>query len=189
MDDDRLRLADPRLAVALLSTLRHDGDGLVDHLDDRRSFRSWLRDHLHTEVTGLSDADLDELVAFRDQLRVLFTAEVDGQPLPPSVLAVVNDAAGRAPVTLATHQTVDGILRVERVPTAADALTEVRGEFARAALALLTDDLRQRLRLCRAPSCVLFFLKEHPRQQWCSPSCGNRARVARHAARHRRATA
>ncbi|MFD7716019.1 CGNR zinc finger domain-containing protein [Streptomyces sp. NPDC059814] len=30
-------------------------------------------------------------------------------------------------------------------------------------------------------------VKEHPRprQEWCTPSCGNRARVARHHERHR----
>ncbi|WP_139813476.1 CGNR zinc finger domain-containing protein [Mycobacterium simiae] len=30
-----------------------------------------------------------------------------------------------------------------------------------------------------------YFVKEHFRQQWCSAVCGNRARVARHAQRHR----
>lgn len=187
MDDDRLRLADPRLAVELLSTLRHDGDELVDHLTDPRYFRAWLRDHLHPDVPRLTDPALAELVRFRDQLRVLFTAVVDDQPAPQPVLAAVNDAATRAPVTLVARQAADGRLRIDRIPQpqTTDALTQVRGELARAALALLTDELRHQLRLCRAPRCVLFFLKQHPRQQWCSPSCGNRARVARHAARHR----
>ena len=36
------------------------------------------------------------------------------------------------------------------------------------------------VRACEAPSCVLYFVRTHPRQEWCSPSCGNRARVARH---------
>ncbi|MCX4390896.1 CGNR zinc finger domain-containing protein [Micromonospora peucetia] len=29
-----------------------------------------------------------------------------------------------------------------------------------------------------------YFVREHSRQQWCKPSCGNRARVARHYQRH-----
>jgi predicted RNA-binding Zn ribbon-like protein len=35
------------------------------------------------------------------------------------------------------------------------------------------------------PNCVLFFIKDHPRREWCSPGCGNRARVAHHYDRHR----
>jgi predicted RNA-binding Zn ribbon-like protein len=36
------------------------------------------------------------------------------------------------------------------------------------------------LRACRAPGCVLYFAKTHPRREWCSVACGNRARAARH---------
>ena len=41
------------------------------------------------------------------------------------------------------------------------------------------------LRACHAPGCVLYFLKDHPRREWCSTACGNRARAARHYRRHR----
>jgi len=50
---------------------------------------------------------------------------------------------------------------------------------------LLTGPGRDALRACLAPNCLLFFAKDHPRRQWCSPACGNRARVARHYRRHR----
>nr|WP_083986585.1 CGNR zinc finger domain-containing protein [Frankia sp. EI5c] len=40
-------------------------------------------------------------------------------------------------------------------------------------------------RSCAAPGCPLFFVKHHPRREWCSAACGNRARVARHYARQR----
>jgi predicted RNA-binding Zn ribbon-like protein len=42
------------------------------------------------------------------------------------------------------------------------------------------------LRACLAPGCVLYFVKDHPRREWCSAGCGNRARAARHYARHGR---
>ena len=42
------------------------------------------------------------------------------------------------------------------------------------------------LRTCGAPGCVLMFLKHHPRREWCSNACGNRARQARHYDRTRR---
>ncbi|MET9049418.1 CGNR zinc finger domain-containing protein, partial [Streptomyces sp. NPDC004362] len=35
-----------------------------------------------------------------------------------------------------------------------------------------------------APNCLLFFVKNHARREWCSPTCGNRMRVARHHRRH-----
>ncbi|MFI1485060.1 CGNR zinc finger domain-containing protein [Streptomyces sp. NPDC020747] len=53
-------------------------------------------------------------------------------------------------------------------------------------MAFLASPDRQRLRACHAPRCVRYFLKDHPRQEWCKPSCGNRARVARHHERHKK---
>jgi predicted RNA-binding Zn ribbon-like protein len=185
---DQLAMADPRLAVELLSTLRHQGDDLVDMLAEPHHARVWLREHLGGEVTTgrLSEADLAQVVRLRNQLRELFTAVVDQRALPAKAIATLNRAAAGAPVTLAAQQAANGSLRIRRVsPTGG--VPAVCAELARAALALLTDDLRGRLRLCRAPRCVLFFLAEHPRQQWCSPGCGNRARVARHQARQRAA--
>ncbi|MFH8467919.1 universal stress protein [Streptomyces sp. NPDC017991] len=58
--------------------------------------------------------------------------------------------------------------------------------LARAADAFLASPDRQRLRACLAPRCVRYFRKDHPRQGWCTPSCGNRARVARHHERHKK---
>jgi predicted RNA-binding Zn ribbon-like protein len=42
-----------------------------------------------------------------------------------------------------------------------------------------------RLRACPAPGCVLYFVKDHQRREWCSAACGNRARARRHYDRHR----
>ncbi len=38
---------------------------------------------------------------------------------------------------------------------------------------------------CPAPGCGMVYLVSRAKQTWCSPSCGNRARVARHALRQR----
>jgi predicted RNA-binding Zn ribbon-like protein len=54
------------------------------------------------------------------------------------------------------------------------------------AIHLITGPLRGDLRACRAPGCVLMFLKGHPRREWCCNACGNRARQARHYDRTRR---
>lgn len=63
---------------------------------------------------------------------------------------------------------------------------ELTAALAHAVIAFLASPDRVRLRACRAPRCVRCFLKEHPRQEWCKPSCGIRARVARHHERHRK---
>ncbi|MFJ3623114.1 CGNR zinc finger domain-containing protein [Streptomyces iakyrus] len=39
-------------------------------------------------------------------------------------------------------------------------------------------------RPCHAPHCVRYFLTEHPRREWRTPRCGDRAPVARHHRRH-----
>jgi predicted RNA-binding Zn ribbon-like protein len=52
-------------------------------------------------------------------------------------------------------------------------------------MALLAGPDASRIRACQAPGCVLFFLAERRRRDWCSPACGNRARVARHYRRQR----
>jgi predicted RNA-binding Zn ribbon-like protein len=65
------------------------------------------------------------------------------------------------------------------------------GRSARATLAavateaidLLTGPDAQLLRACHAPGCVIYFVKDHSRREWCSTACGNRVRAARHYSR------
>jgi predicted RNA-binding Zn ribbon-like protein len=66
--------------------------------------------------------------------------------------------------------------------TTRHALAELASQGGR----LLTEP-EQPLRACYAPGCVLYFVQNHARREWCSPECGNRARAARHYARHRAA--
>jgi len=56
---------------------------------------------------------------------------------------------------------------------------------AASGVALLSGQQRSLLRACRAPGCILFFVQNHARREWCSAECGNRARVARHSRRQR----
>jgi predicted RNA-binding Zn ribbon-like protein len=64
--------------------------------------------------------------------------------------------------------------------TVRHALAELAGQGGR-----LMVDPEQPVRACYAPGCVLYFVQHHARREWCSPECGNRARAARHYARHR----
>lgn len=175
------QFADVRLAVDLLGTLRLRDGELVDELADERAAASWLARQLPHQ--GRRGSVRAELVGLRELIRTLFTSIVEGTPIPPGTIATINGHAARSKVTLRARTTRDGTILVERTHdgTPAEAL---RAELARSALTLLMGPDRERLELCRAPGCILFFLKGHPRQQWCSRGCGNRARVARHYARH-----
>lgn len=66
-------------------------------------------------------------------------------------------------------------------PTAA-ALAKVATD----AVHLLAGPDAPQLRACHAPGCVLYFIKTHPRREWCSDGCGNRVRAARHYQRTRK---
>ncbi|WP_328841048.1 CGNR zinc finger domain-containing protein [Streptomyces europaeiscabiei] len=190
---------DARLALDLALTVRHDGDGgVTDDLTDPMGLATWIRAHADVlpAVAGPA-ADEAALTAVRDlrgAVRALFARAVSpGEPSPadaarllpvPEALARLNEAAALAPTVpvLTWGPGAEPVVRHEPA-TGEDPLTAV---LARAALAFLASPERQRLRACHAPRCVRYFLKEHPRQEWCRPSCGNRARVARHHARHKR---
>ncbi|WP_371583313.1 ABATE domain-containing protein [Streptomyces sp. NBC_01314] len=193
--------ADARLALDLALTVRHDGSGgVADDLTDPTGLATWVRAHADTlPTTAGPAADEAALTAVRDlrgAVRALFARAVSpGEPSPadatrllpaPEALALLNEAAALAPTVpvLTWGPGAEPVVRHEPA-TGEDPLTAV---LARAALTFLASPERQRLRACHAPRCVRYFLKEHPRQEWCRPSCGNRARVARHHERHRRTT-
>lgn len=102
----------------------------------------------------------------------------------PSVrlLAAGAAAAGVAAPSAVGSETVDS-------ETAAGVAAGARlaAVLARAAIAFLAGPDLVRLRACTAPRCVRYFLKEHGRQEFCKPPCGNRARAARHYQRHQAA--
>jgi predicted RNA-binding Zn ribbon-like protein len=178
--DGRLLLADPQLAVDLLGTQRRRGDALADELPHDHEAAVWVREHLGHDDAGLRA----DLVGLRQLLRELSTAIVDGADPSAGAIEALNAVAIQAPVTLTAHHSDEGLVIKRTSPSNPD--TMLRADIARSALTLLTEPARSHLRLCRAPGCVLFFLTDRSRQQWCSESCGNRARAARHYARHRK---
>lgn len=97
----------------------------------------------------------------------------------------VNAAAARELVAPQLDWPVEGaptgrLLSVENDPN-----VRLVAALARAAIDFLSGPLRMQLRSCTAPRCVRYFVKSHGRQEWCKPSCGNRARAARHYRRRR----
>jgi predicted RNA-binding Zn ribbon-like protein len=130
------------------------------------------------------------VVALRRAIRSLFAHAA--APQPPNhadagnlldqqaALAAVNAAAAGVPRVPVLTWPTGAEPRLDWTPAEVDAETALLASMARSAIELLTGADRERLRACPAPRCVRYSVQEHPRQTWCKPSCGNRARVSRY---------
>ncbi|HEV2635331.1 MAG TPA: ABATE domain-containing protein [Actinocrinis sp.] len=169
------------LAIDFANTRRAARGVPVETLPDPAALAAWLADHLGVDLAGLLGArELESFVALRDAVRDLALAANDEQTDPPGALATVNDAAAAAPTW---PELVDGIA-VER--TEAAAVDAALATLARSAITVFGGPDRGEVRACgRRPKCVKFFVKNHPRRDYCSPACANRARVSRHHERHK----
>ena len=167
------------LALDLANTVIEEIDGLATSGDLRR----WL--DLECERLGAAPGAEERLRDFRDLrdgVRALLTAAANGGELPTSAVAALNRASEAAPSFVQLQAPADVVVEWR----AATPVDRVRGALAASAIDLLGGPERDRIRVCGAPRCGLFFLASREQQQWCSPTCGNRARVARHYARRAR---
>lgn len=192
------------LPVELMNTIWADRDGVHDALGSPAETKTWLRSvtdredvsgaHVTAWLASVSENDLAavhrDLCALRDAARrlaarqtgdtresALMTVEV------ATAIACVNALAASAPAWPVLDWPDEGRPRANRgsLSTAGPVFV---ANMARATVALLGGDGGHQLRACQAPGCVLYFIKQHPRREWCSAGCGNRARQARHYRRH-----
>ncbi|MGW6918897.1 CGNR zinc finger domain-containing protein [Kitasatospora sp. NPDC054939] len=191
------------LALELASTIRHDGNGgVADDLASPTELTAWVGERAEAlDAAGFTadGAALAEVLALRAAVRALFARAVS--PAPPSpadahrllplaeALERVNTAAARRPAAPQLNWPEGAPPVAHRLAPEADPLVRVTAALAAAAVEFLAGPDRARLRACTAPRCVRYFVRGHGRQEFCKPSCGNRARVARHYRRHREAGA
>ncbi|MGC5530105.1 CGNR zinc finger domain-containing protein [Streptomyces sp. SR-10] len=196
--------------MALVSTIRHDGDGgVLDDLGTLRGTNRWLQQQpgLPEVATATGDLVADEelraaVIGVRRAVRALFARVVSPappSPAPPSpadahrlmpadeALAHLNAAAAQEPVAPQLHWPAQGPPTAWLLSAEADPRVRLVAALARDAVDFLSGPQREQLRACHAPRCVRYFVRSHGRQEWCKPSCGNRARVARHYERTRAA--
>ncbi|ROP37596.1 CGNR zinc finger protein [Saccharothrix texasensis] len=173
------RLTGVALALEFAGTVRHDGHGgLADDLATQEGFTAW---------TGVraDEALRQRAVELRWAVRSLFAraAQAHERLDAPHLmdveraLRIVNEAAARVP--RAARLEWDEQPRLRYVDAADDG-DRLLATLATAAIEFLAGGTRADLRACPGPRCVRYFVKAHPRQEWCKPSCGNRARVSRH---------
>lgn len=202
MDTAAPLLGEP-IAVELMNTVWADRRGVHDALTTPKQAVAWLRAirpqtaaMIAAEPTakrGASDdALLRRLSTLRDALRRL-AAEATGDPhraasssIPDLAAAVeeLNIAAAAAPSWSRLLWSANATAPSRSLHAAATADEALTSQIAENGIELFAGDGRHQLRACLGPGCVLYFIKNHPRREWCSATCGNRARVARHYRRH-----
>jgi predicted RNA-binding Zn ribbon-like protein len=183
-------LRDEPLAVELHNTRYATSAGPVDALADAEQAQAWLQ-ALADRLPGADGAPgaaacAADLIALRDAVRAALQAAAGGSPQDPASLATINEASRRAARSPRAELEPGETAPRRAEDTHGASRAEITaGAFARDAIDLLTGPHRADLRVCGAPGCILMFVKEHPRREWCSSACGNRARQARHYQRAR----
>jgi predicted RNA-binding Zn ribbon-like protein len=177
------------LPIELANTVFAHGGRLRDGLTTAAQLNAWLRTNAKLapgRARVSSATQLETFRALRDALRQLFDALIDTTPPPREALELVNELSARAPSFPRLEWVGVDPPTARTVETGEPDATMVAA-VARAGIELLAGPDRELLHKCHGPGCVLFFIRQHPRREWCSAACGNRARVARHYHRHRSA--
>jgi predicted RNA-binding Zn ribbon-like protein len=126
----------------------------------------------------LGQAELDDLLALRTAMRALADAVVGGGEPEAHEVELVNRQAALAPRW--PSMAWSGAAQATKVTQSTGApVDQVLSTLASDAVDLFTGEDAARLRMCERPGCDLFFLKDHPRREWCTPACGARVRAAR----------
>jgi predicted RNA-binding Zn ribbon-like protein len=178
------------MPIELMNTLWADRGGPHDALGTVEDLDGWLA----AVTIGSEPADPDLLAQFRElrgALRVL-AAEATHDSRQHALAAAPDHAAAVATLNRASARTpswaeldwaaAEPELRSVSSGTVAASMLSHLAELG---VRLFAAPDRPELRACQGPGCVLYFARNHPRREWCSAGCGNRARVARHYARHR----
>ncbi|WP_116946964.1 CGNR zinc finger domain-containing protein [Jiangella endophytica] len=152
-----------------------DIDAGTDALTSPGQLVGWLSSaDLLTGTTGGGRDDLVHAVAVREALRDVLAANHGGEPIPPTALTVLNDAAGRARLT-ATLTARDGW----RSRPSAGGVDGALGGLLALVGDAMADGTWSRLKVCVNDTCRWAFYDESRARsgKWCSMQvCGNRAK-------------
>lgn len=151
----------------------------VDLITTVADFRSWM----DAEPASLPDVedgeiDMDVVRAQRDATGRLLRRAALHRPLPAPDVALINArVVGGGVARLLTGEAGASRLSAE------GGFSSLLGVLAGATVDLLAREDLAAVAVCEAPGCGQLFHRSRRNQRWCSPGCGNRARVDRH--RHR----
>lgn len=177
------------LAVELHNTLYLVRGSLHDGIADQAGAGAWLRSlaselPVDARAARVSVRDLQDL---REHVRELLESAALGEPAPAAAVRALNALTAAAPRALVGELDGEGAVRIDEIRPGATPAATVLAALAESALELADATQAPKLQYCGAPGCALLFLRDHPRREWCSSACGNRARQARLVARRRSA--
>jgi predicted RNA-binding Zn ribbon-like protein len=177
-------MVDEPISIKFANTLYAVRGGVREGVGTASDLTSWLGEHASAFGGGadVGDVDVRDFLALRNGVRTLLRAAVEDRIPEASEVRVLNEMASLAP-RWPVLSVVDGAYSIAE-KTDSGNVEAALAAIARDAISVLGGPLRSDVRACEAPRCVLFFVKDHPRREWCSAACGNRARVARHHYRH-----
>ncbi|GAB3396322.1 CGNR zinc finger domain-containing protein [Humibacter soli] len=179
-------LPEEPLPIRLMNTVWAGAGEVHDDFHTPSDVDEWL-DAVGIDRNGASASldDFDDAVQLRDAVRTIAGHQTaDTRPLLTSIpqdiddaVQVLNMVASRGPSVMLLRSGNGFQLGAGGdAPPIGAALADV----ARSSIDLLGGDDAPKVRACNAPGCVLYFVQSHPRREWCSVMCGNRARAARH---------
>lgn len=182
-------IRDEPLPIELHNTLYAVRGEPLDGLADPPGLRAWLSalgDGLPVAVESVDGRRFEELHSLRASVCEALHAAVERRAMSEPTLAHLNELSARS--LRSRYMTQRGAARASEFRHHALTATDMLlGVIAVSTIELVSGPHAADLRVCGAPGCVLMFVKDHPRREWCSAACGNRARQARHYARsHRR---
>ncbi|MFJ8209510.1 CGNR zinc finger domain-containing protein [Streptomyces sp. NPDC096033] len=191
---DGMPLVGESLALDLVNTTFINGGlrgVLVDALATPADLDRWLTNRAGDFSAALrprlsepaTRAHFERFLELRGALREVAAAHTAGRPPRESDVRTVNRAARLAARWDELLPTGPGgsVTRWSEPDPQLAALGEVASEGVR----LFGGTPGQPVHACPAPGCILYFRKTHARREWCTATCGNRVRVARHSRRHR----
>jgi predicted RNA-binding Zn ribbon-like protein len=170
------------VALALVNTELSPRGETTDLLSDGRAVRRWLRAHRlpAPPPASIGEAEIARVRALRTATRAVFAARASGVRAPRSAVAEVNRAAALAPCVERLVWGRNGPRRAATWPPEATPLEIVLARLAGDAIATVLGATGERLRTCEAHGCNRLFIQDHGRRRWCSRTCGDRVRFARH---------
>ncbi len=188
---EELPLAGEPLALELVNTtfVRGGSRGiLLDALRTPDDLGHWLAAHglplpAGPAGAGATAAHLERFLELRQALRDLAAAHTGGETPAAGQVGLVNAAARLARSW--TELEAGAPLRAVTRRVEPDPYLAALGEVAAAGIGLFTGEAAGRIRACPAPGCILYFVRSHGRREWCTVTCGNRVRVARHGRRQK----
>ncbi len=169
------------LAIDFLNTEIADRGGIIELLASPKDMYVWCQAAGLAVDKTVRNAELSQVLEFRNALKSIFVAVLDKQPIPQKSLSMVNQHL----LNDSREQQLkcnDG--KIELQPAQKKlSIESVLGRIASEAASLLCSQQLDKLKKCANPKCVLMFLdtSKSGRRRWCSMDvCGNRAKAASH---------